>query len=82
MSFLNNETIHIISMIVCIIAAIVFIFLEAENLLSSFSMSSLFGVMTLILIAFVPIINIMVAIILILLLIISLLAIIFEKIKK
>nr|DAE86575.1 MAG TPA: hypothetical protein [Caudoviricetes sp.] len=83
MSFLNNETIHIISMIVCIVGAIVFIFTDSENLASSSpSASSLFGIMVLILIGFVPIINIMVATILILLFIISLLTIIFERIKK
>ena len=82
MGLLNNETIHIISMIVCIIAAIVFIFSESENLVSKSFTSSLFGAMTLILIAFVPMINIMIAIVLVLFFVITLLAYIFEKIKR
>ena len=82
MSFLNNETIHIISMIVCIIGAISFIFTEAENIISEKSLSSIFGAMVLILIGFVPIINILVAIVLVLFFVITLLAYIFEKIKR
>lgn len=82
MSFLDNETIHIISMIVCIIGAISFIFTETESIISEKSLSGIFGAMVLILIGFVPIINIMVAITIVLFFIILLLAHIFKRLKN
>lgn len=83
MDFFSNENINIASMILCIVSAIGFIYAESENIAdNTISSSSFFCIIMLILIGFVPILNIMTATVLIILILIHLLASIFNLFKN
>ena len=78
----NSKFLYIVSMIICLLFFLYHTYNESENITHKSDVDTLYSITTLLLISFVPIINIVVASILTLIFIVYFLGIIFNMLKK
>ena len=79
----NNSSLYIISMIICLLTLLLFIYKESENIVfGDVPIESIFGIIVLLLVSFLPVINLIVAVLIVAFTIIYIVAFIFSLIKK
>ena len=79
----NNSSLYIISMIICLLTLLLFIYKESENIVfGDVPIESIFGIIVLLLVSFLPVINLIVAVLIVAFTIIYIVSFIFSLIKK